>query len=443
MAITKPPVLPAWAESGDKVTPSNAEIQVGWPLSSIPPSRQRFNWLLNFLANGIRYFSRRGLPDYDAAETYMTGDRIIGDDGKTYRSLIDNNTAQTPSAQPSKWEEWAPSLSRLADLLQKQTYTAFTTAGAAPNFTLTPSPAITAYAAGQRFRVKFHAAGTGTDVLNVSTLGNKSLKQYDSTGTKVAAVIAASQLTDVEYDGVDMVIINPLPTSIGVTPPQFDNDTSLATTEFVQRALGNHSGCRLLSASTSLTAADVGKLLIAQGAGSIVVTLPLLSTVPDGAVVEVQSQSANSVSVAPQGPGVITVSNINNALTSIAVGDGESLYLVRVSATKWGAVSGNAALKYAAQFGSSLASAGYQKLPSGLILQWGRVTKDAGSSSKTFTFPIAFPNSCLLVVPIDNASSATVYITAWDAAATTTSGSKFWFSQSALAQDFAYLAIGY
>ena len=213
MAITKPPVLPVWAESGDKVTPSNAEIQVGWPLSSIPPSRQRFNWLLNFLANGIRYFSRRGLPDYDAAETYMTGDRIIGDDGKTYRSLIDSNTAQTPSTSPTKWEEWAPTLSRFAALIQRQTYTAFTTAGVAPNFTLTPSPAIAAYAAGQRFRVKFHAAGAGSDVLNISALGNKSLKQYDSTGTKVAAVIAANQLADVEYDGVDLVIIDPLPAS--------------------------------------------------------------------------------------------------------------------------------------------------------------------------------------------------------------------------------------
>lgn len=211
MALTKPPVLPAWAEAGDRVQPSNAEIQAGWPLSNVPPSRQRFNWLLNYLANGIRYFSRRGLPDYDAAETYMIGDRIIGDDGKTYRSLIDNNIGQTPSAQPTKWEEWAPSLSRLADLLQKQTYTAFTTAGAAPNFTLTPTPAITAYAQGQRFRVKFHAAGSGADVLNVSGQGNKSLKQYDRTGAKVAAVIAENQLTDVEYDGVDLVIIDPLP----------------------------------------------------------------------------------------------------------------------------------------------------------------------------------------------------------------------------------------
>ena len=98
--------------------------------------------------------------------------------------------------------------------VQGQAYTAFTTAGAPGAFTLTPVPAIAAYAAGQRFRVKFHTTGTGADVLNVSTLGNKSLKQYDSTGVKVAAVIAANQLADVEFDGEDMVILDPLPNQV-------------------------------------------------------------------------------------------------------------------------------------------------------------------------------------------------------------------------------------
>ena len=211
MALTKPPVLPAWAEGGEKVQPSDAEIQAGWPLSNVPPSRQRFNWILNFLANGVRYFARRGLPDYDAAETYLTGDCVIGDDGKTYRSLKDNNIKNVPSASSAWWEEWAPSLSRLGELVQKQSYTAFTTAGAAPNYTITPSPAIASYAAGQRFRVKFHAAGNGADLLNVSGRGNKSLKQYDSAGAKVAAIIKANQLSDVEYDGTDFVILDALP----------------------------------------------------------------------------------------------------------------------------------------------------------------------------------------------------------------------------------------
>lgn len=213
MAITKPPVLPAWADAGDKVQPSNAELSVGWPVSSTPPSRQRFNWVLNYVANAARYFSRRGLVDYDAAETYMTGDRVIGDDGKSYRSMVDNNTAQTPSTSPIKWERWGFSQSDLGTNAQAQPYTAFTTTGATGAFVLTPSPAIAAYAANQRFRVKFHAVGNGSDTLNVSALGIKGLKQYDSAGNKVAPTIAANQLVDVEYDGVDFVLLDQLPSN--------------------------------------------------------------------------------------------------------------------------------------------------------------------------------------------------------------------------------------
>lgn len=124
MALTKPPVLPAWAEAGDKVQPSNAEIQAGWPLSNAPPSRQRFNWLLNFLANGIRYLTRRGMPDYGADETYMIGDRVIGDDGKTYRSLQDNNAGNAPSASPLWWERWGFGASELSTELNKLDYKA-------------------------------------------------------------------------------------------------------------------------------------------------------------------------------------------------------------------------------------------------------------------------------------------------------------------------------
>lgn len=100
---------------------------------------------------------------------------------------------------------------RTASALQSQAATAFTSADTAPSFTLTPVPAITAYAANQRFRVKFHAAGAGSNTMNVSGLGAKNLCQYDSGGNKVAAVIAANQLADLEYDGTDFVILDPLP----------------------------------------------------------------------------------------------------------------------------------------------------------------------------------------------------------------------------------------
>ncbi|WP_223538801.1 hypothetical protein [Pseudomonas sp. BF-R-12] len=95
-----------------------------------------------------------------------------------------------------------------------QVQTAFTTAGTAPSFTLTPVPAIQGYAAPQRFRVKFHSAGAGSDTINVSGRGTKNLKQYDSSGAKVAATIAAGQLTDLEYDGTDWLLMDPLPADV-------------------------------------------------------------------------------------------------------------------------------------------------------------------------------------------------------------------------------------
>ena len=68
--------------------------------------------------------------------------------------------------------------------------------------------------AGQRFRWKFHAAGTtGSNTGNINGLGAKNFKQYDASGTKVSGVIKLGQLADVEYDGTDLVILNPLPSS--------------------------------------------------------------------------------------------------------------------------------------------------------------------------------------------------------------------------------------
>jgi hypothetical protein len=106
MGIIKPPVKNIWADTGDKTEPTAGEVSTGWPASSSAPSRQRFNWILNYCANAVRYFSRRGLVDYDAAETYAIGDRVIGDDGLTYKSLQATNTNHAPSTSPTWWESW-------------------------------------------------------------------------------------------------------------------------------------------------------------------------------------------------------------------------------------------------------------------------------------------------------------------------------------------------
>ena len=59
-------------------------------------------------------------------------------------------------------------------------------------------------------------------------------------------------------------------------------------------------------------------------------------------------------------------------------------------------------LTVAHDFASSIGTNGYQKLPSGLIIQWGLYPNPLPSEGKTVTviFPIAFPTSCLNVIAV-------------------------------------------
>ncbi len=89
----------------------------------------------------------------------------------------------------------------------------YTTAGTAPNYTVTTaSPAVDAYAEGLRLTIELNADGTtGSNTVNVNALGDKSLKQYDADGNKRSGVCKSSQVAIIEYDGTDFVILNPLP----------------------------------------------------------------------------------------------------------------------------------------------------------------------------------------------------------------------------------------
>jgi len=68
--------------------------------------------------------------------------------------------------------------------------------------------------------------------------------------------------------------------------------------------------------------------------------------------------------------------------------------------------------KFADEFVALLSGNGYQKLPSGLIIQWGDVTS-ASTAGTLFTFPIAFPTSCFISGALlnNNVASSTVFAT--------------------------------
>lgn len=103
---TKPAVRKAWAEGAtgaDITDPGDTAVGAGWPSSTTPPARAYFNWLLNWAANGIRYFMQNGVALWDTLETYQIGGLARGSDGAIYASLANGNIGNDPTTVPASW----------------------------------------------------------------------------------------------------------------------------------------------------------------------------------------------------------------------------------------------------------------------------------------------------------------------------------------------------
>lgn len=100
---------------------------------------------------------------------------------------------------------------KLAEVTRSQASMAFTTTGTGAAYLMSPVPTVTALAPNQRYTVLFHASSTVTPTINISSLGAKRLKQYTATGAKIDATLVAGQISDVVYDGTDLVVMDQLP----------------------------------------------------------------------------------------------------------------------------------------------------------------------------------------------------------------------------------------
>lgn len=179
----------------------------------------------------------------------------------------------------------------------------------------------------------------------------------------------------------------------GPTPPQFDDDVSLSTTAFVQRALGNRSGIFVVSGARTLSASSIGKLVVLTGT-TYTLNLVSLTGLPDGSAIELMSVASGQITIQCSGSDTINRSNTQTD-SSVKMNSGSTLALVKYG-SDWMATSGSKQLEASYEFAVSLASSGYQRLPSGLIIQWGITSTGTGLNSAV-TYPIAFPNGGLSV----------------------------------------------
>lgn len=170
------------------------------------------------------------------------------------------------------------------------------------------------------------------------------------------------------------------------TPLQFDDDTSLATTAFVRRELGGVRGYDTFVSGTTFTSSDVGKILLYANAANGSATLPSPSIGVGASLYFYNSQNFSVTLTSPSG----AIAAPATDAASYTLGRNETLVLLSDGAN-WRMISGSALNNRSGGFLSSLAQNGYQKLPSGLILQWGVVGQSA-AGIYTVTLPISFPN---------------------------------------------------
>lgn len=226
----------------------------------------------------------------------------------------------------------------------------------------------------------------------------------------------------------------------GVTAAQFDDSRLLATTAFVQRSLGNFRGFDSVSANVTLTAADIGKSYeVAHASTAFAVTMPIAdNSVPNGGALYFRNDNSAAVTIQRQSTDQFHMGN--GLVTSFILQRGDDVWLMKGATGYWYCIGGTVKARYSdGDFGKSLSSSGYQKLPSGLIIQWGSwLASGTAGNPVAVTFPIAFSSACYAVFPAVNYST-TITQSGWYDTPTTTG---FNGRSSITSNGVNYIAIG-
>jgi len=185
---------------------------------------------------GVKTVSRQGTETSGVVRAHRVGASVILTDFATYKSYIDQAsiagavdasvsakgivqlaTQAEVVAKTATGSTGAPlfvSPDKMSSVLTSD-YKADT--GSANTYAIAPSPAITAYTAGQVFTFKATNANTTASTLNVNSLGTKSIKKVDGATDLVANDIKAGQIVRVVYDGTNFQMISP----VGNSPIRF------------------------------------------------------------------------------------------------------------------------------------------------------------------------------------------------------------------------------
>jgi hypothetical protein len=303
----------------------------------------------------------------------------------------------------------------------------------------TPNKAVDLFGAGKHgFRDGDMGAG-----LNPTEL---SADQQNSLQEELAGIIEAAGIA-LDKNNLTQLLTALRSAGVFQTAAQFDSSTKAATTAFLRANAGNLSGVYGVAAVSTLPASVAGKLVLLGGGSGYTTTLPLISSVPIGTKISFASQGGGVMSIARQGADVVYIGGAAYTVNTISGNDCATY--VASSAGVWTVSDGALPFQTGGSggvFGSNKVANGYQKLPSGIIIQWGSGTSSGTApGNATISLPIAFPSSFLSgqagVLSSGVANSQTMQIGSWSVTSMPMTALTNGVITSGM--GFTWLAIGY
>ncbi|WP_258025580.1 hypothetical protein [Burkholderia sp. COPS] len=184
----------------------------------------------------------------------------------------------------------------------------------------------------------FNLTYTITNVTNNSTavtIATSSANIYNQTMGAPTFLIDVGATVELVSDGSNWTVISHYTRSpIAQSPAQFDNSSRLATTAFVQQALGNYRSPRGYVGNATPSAIDIGAMITWDGNGTL--TLPDATAVPGGSAIRVFKYAGPIASVlAENKPGQLNVPTSGADTYTFAVGVYGFFELINESGVKW------------------------------------------------------------------------------------------------------------
>ncbi len=247
----------------------------------------------------------------------------------------------------------------------------------------------------------------------------------------------------IKVSSSDIILDNP---KALVSPSLYDSSKSLATTEHVYNRMATFPGAGYLTDIPNLTIdlEPVPELIYVGTVTGTTLRLPDPTVFRIGAVLEIVNIGTNNVTIVRKNSNnFIALGNDGSTYTQFILKPGTNIRLTSLGNNYWYNLGGSAQLEFSSGiFDKSLSTNGWQKLPSGLIIQWG-VGTTSSSTNVLVTYPIVFPTARLSnYVTADSATNQFVTCDQLGVSGLYVNG---WLSNTGArtAVQFKWLAIGY